>query len=615
MKTSTVVAATVGALAIGFVGYAIYFDSKRRNDPEFRRKLKKERKRLMKQAKEEQDKMQKSSSKTIEEALAGINEEEFPTSLEEREKFCMEQLSMGEALFTRGPEGYDMAAVCFYKALKVYPSPAELVMVYQKTIPPEVFTLVMGMLSMDVHKKQEKYYTVFPPKDMNVKVEEIPEGVTADGQKVVRRGLVVTKAIKAGEVIYSETPIISALEPSLEGLNFCHYCLKQIAEETKVPCGGCTKVVFCSDKCMSTAKVEFHAALCTKDSDLSDDDAKKALFDYSKENNCKYPEMIAKFLARMVHEETLNKSEEFNLFDHIERLRFLEVRPSAAEQQEIMLLKAALGSEIPGLAEFINEERYLTLKGKLLYNAYGVSTSLDANRAIEPSPEKCRSVHDAPVVGAGFYRVTSYMSHSCDPNAKITFPEHTHNLTLVATKDLAAGEELHVGFIDQKNGTLSTEQRRQALFQHYRFKCMCPRCEAAEDIPEPTVSEIVAAVVEASASEAIVEAEVKAEAEVAEAEVVAEVKVEATVEAGDVVEAIEAAEIVAAVEAVEAVEETVAAVEAIQAVVEAAEAVVEAVEAAEAPEAVELVEAAESGEPAETIEAVEAAKAVEGDNL
>lgn len=43
-----------------------------------------------------------------------------------------------------------MAAICFYKALKVYPAPAELVMVYQKTIPQEVFTLVMGMLSMDV---------------------------------------------------------------------------------------------------------------------------------------------------------------------------------------------------------------------------------------------------------------------------------------------------------------------------------------------------------------------------------------------------------------------------------------------------------------------------------
>jgi len=51
-----------------------------------------------------------------------------------------------------GPENYGQAAICFYKALKVYPAPAELVMVFQKTIPPEVFTVVMGMLSKDVSR-------------------------------------------------------------------------------------------------------------------------------------------------------------------------------------------------------------------------------------------------------------------------------------------------------------------------------------------------------------------------------------------------------------------------------------------------------------------------------
>lgn len=57
-------------------------------------------------------------------------------------------------MISLGPEGYEMAAVCFFKALKVYPAPAELVMVYQKTIPPEVFTLVMSMLSMDVSEEE-----------------------------------------------------------------------------------------------------------------------------------------------------------------------------------------------------------------------------------------------------------------------------------------------------------------------------------------------------------------------------------------------------------------------------------------------------------------------------
>lgn len=72
------------------------------------------------------------------------------------------------------------------------------------------------------------------------------------------------------------------------------------------------------------------------------------------------------------------------------------------------------------------------------------------------------------------------MSHSCEPNTKIAFAEHNNSMSVVVTKDIKAGEELHVGFIDQKNGTLSTEQRRQELFQHYRFKCMCPLCEKPE---------------------------------------------------------------------------------------------------------------------------------------
>ncbi|KAF9986981.1 hypothetical protein BGZ65_005488 [Modicella reniformis] len=480
MKTSTIVAVTVGTLAIATVGYAIYFDQKRRNNPDFRRKLKKEKKRAMKQIKEEEKKKITKNAQTVEEALASIKEDEFPSSMEEREKFCMAQLAAGEELFNQGSDGFPRAAICFYKALKVYPAPADLIMVYQKTIPPDVFTLVMNMLSTDVHQKKEKYYTIFPPKEMNVKAAELPEGMTVEGKSVVRRGLVATKDFAAGETIYSETPIVSSLEPSLEGNEFCHYCLKQIAgDESKVDCDTCSKVVFCSATCKKAATTEFHVFLCTKDSENAST-PECSLYDYTKETNNKYPDMIAKFLVGMVHEEALNKGEEYNVFDHIERLRFLEVRPSAAEEKEIQLLKDTLGAKIPGIEEFINEERYLTLKGKLLYNAYGVSTSLDADRSIEPSPEQYRSAHDAPVVGAGFYKVTSYMSHSCDSNTKVAFLEHNNNMSIVATKDIKTGEELHISFIDQKNGTLSTEQRRQELFQRYRFKCMCPVCEASD---------------------------------------------------------------------------------------------------------------------------------------
>ncbi|ORZ11334.1 MAS20 protein import receptor-domain-containing protein [Lobosporangium transversale] len=476
MKTSTIVAATVGVLTVATIGYAIYFDAKRRNDPEFRRKLKKERKRAQKLALEEAKKLSNRSAQTVEEALASIKDEDFPTSMEEREKFCMEQLSAGEALFTRGPQNYAQAAICFYKALKVYPAPAELVMVYQKTIPSEVFTLVMGMLSKDVQSKQEKYYTVFPPEDMNVKVDEKPEGVTADGQKVTRRGLVVTKAFTAGQAIYSEVPVINSLEPSLEG-SFCHYCLKEIVQESAVPCSKCSQVVFCSQDCKDAASQEFHNILCTKNSEDADS-PERSLYEYTKTTRNLVPEMLAKFLVKMVHEESMNSGAEYNSFDHMERLRYLEIPPSDEEEKEMELLKVALGSNIPGIDEFITAERYLLMKGRLLYNLYGISTSLDTDRTIKYLPERQRSIRDAPITGSGLYRVSSYLMHSCEPNTKIVFSDHDHKLTIVATRDIQAGDELFVGYI--KNGKLSTEQRRLELFTKYRLQCMCPLCETTD---------------------------------------------------------------------------------------------------------------------------------------
>ncbi|KAF9356528.1 hypothetical protein BGX34_009881 [Mortierella sp. NVP85] len=478
MKTSTVVAATASVLVVAAIGYAFYFDAKRRNDPEFRRRLKKERKRLQKLAQEEAKVLSTQSAQTVEEALASINEEDFPTSMEQREKFCMEQLSAGEVLFTQGPQNYAQAAICFFKALKVYPAPAELVMVYQKTIPPEVLTLVMSMLSKDVQGRQERYYTVFPPKEMNVEVKEKPEGITADGQKVTRRGLVATKTFSAGETIYTEAPVISSLDPSLEGENYCHFCLKQIPnEDSKVPCSKCTQVVFCSKECQVSASQEFHDVLCIKDSEGTSS-AERSLHMHTKTTRNVIPEMLAKFLVRMVYEGAQNSGAEYNSFDHMERLRYLEIAPTAEEEREMELVKKALGSNIPGIDEFITEERFLLMKGRLLYNLYGVSTSLGANADVEPLPLMHRSVRDAPITGVGFYRVSSYLMHSCEPNVKIVFSEHDHKASLVTTREVKAGDELVIGYIH--NGSLSTEDRRLELFTKYRFRCMCPMCETTD---------------------------------------------------------------------------------------------------------------------------------------
>ena len=46
----------------------------------------------------------------------------------------MQEVAKGEGMCQDGSDPVD-AALCFYKALKVYPQPRELITIYDKTVP------------------------------------------------------------------------------------------------------------------------------------------------------------------------------------------------------------------------------------------------------------------------------------------------------------------------------------------------------------------------------------------------------------------------------------------------------------------------------------------------
>ena len=78
--------------------YAVYFDYKRRNDPEFRKALKKESRRQARIAKEEAEVQGKKQKEEVKRAVQEAIEEGFPTDIEEKEAFFMQQIAQGEAL-------------------------------------------------------------------------------------------------------------------------------------------------------------------------------------------------------------------------------------------------------------------------------------------------------------------------------------------------------------------------------------------------------------------------------------------------------------------------------------------------------------------------------------
>ncbi|KAI1007773.1 hypothetical protein K3495_g455 [Podosphaera aphanis] len=147
VQSSTIVATTIGTLATGILAYAVYFDYKRRNDPQFRKQLKRDLKKLARVAKEEAEARSVQQRQAIRAAVEQAKEEGFPVDVEEKEAYFMNEVARGEAL---GAEGTGLeAALCFYKALKVYPAPSELISIYDKTVPKAVLDILAEMIAAD----------------------------------------------------------------------------------------------------------------------------------------------------------------------------------------------------------------------------------------------------------------------------------------------------------------------------------------------------------------------------------------------------------------------------------------------------------------------------------
>src|ERR1700733_6712106 len=90
-----------------------------------------------------------------------------------------------------GPEFNLQAALCFYRALRVYPSPVELIVIYQKTVPDDVFKvsasnwrfehpvdrvhqIVMEMTNLDVSSPSSSVERELPEEDESSPVRTGP---------------------------------------------------------------------------------------------------------------------------------------------------------------------------------------------------------------------------------------------------------------------------------------------------------------------------------------------------------------------------------------------------------------------------------------------------------
>lgn len=148
VPTSTVVTATVAGAATAMVAYAVYFDYQRRSRAEFRRGLRRNERKQVRAEKEEAEASTQRQRQEIKSKVDEAKEDGFPAGVEEREAYFNEQVMAGEVLSSDPTKALD-SALAFYKGLKVYPAPGDLIKIYDSTVPKPILDILAEMIAYD----------------------------------------------------------------------------------------------------------------------------------------------------------------------------------------------------------------------------------------------------------------------------------------------------------------------------------------------------------------------------------------------------------------------------------------------------------------------------------
>lgn len=172
--------------ALGATGYALWFDYQRRNNAEFRKNLKQRTKKQKKQEELDAIEAKKARVSQVLHFLADeLQNDPISTDPTQMEAVFTTNVELGERLALQ-PGNEIGAAVKFYKALAVYPKPADLLGIYQRTIPEAIYEYIVIMIA------------VIPPANITSFINNgADEGIAA----------------AVGATVGEEEPLISELVP------------------------------------------------------------------------------------------------------------------------------------------------------------------------------------------------------------------------------------------------------------------------------------------------------------------------------------------------------------------------------------------------------------------
>ncbi|XP_045614819.2 histone-lysine N-trimethyltransferase SMYD5 isoform X2 [Procambarus clarkii] len=383
-------------------------------------------------------------------------------------------------------------------------------------------------------------------KEVTVECDDAGVEVRVIGDPV-GKGLFATRNFKSGEVIFEERPLVSCqfLWNAAYGYLACDYCMRPLetAEEnacrlaqnsqltlpypeccdTKkdalVECPYCD-ASYCSRECRDSAWNQYHDTLCLRS--FMPDRSHPLVMLQEAWKQMHYPPETAciMLLARIIAtvRQAADKEGATALFmqfchrtvNEEEEIAHKLLGVEFQDQLEALRLMMEKGLGAPEVQHWLTPEGFRSLVALVGTNGQGIGTSplsrwvrnCDALEITASEREKLDQAVDELYVqlekeaggflnneGSGLYPLQSSCNHSCDPCAMPTFPYNNFHLVMTAVKDITAGDEICVSYLDECNLNRSRHSRIAILRENYLFTCRCPKCEEQAGDPDITSEE------------------------------------------------------------------------------------------------------------------------------
>jgi len=321
------------------------------------------------------------------------------------------------------------------------------------------------------------------------------------------RGLFATTPIPSGTILYTATPAAVVPDPNAKPGSVCLHCLSQM------PSGTPGNKRFCSDACETSARSGYYAIQSRLD--LSHLEA------YCRQKNLIFPLLACRLALTGLeesrrHRQGLPIQSSVGLIDNLCGLEYDPDHIPSDWTETHRLFGAALAEaaseeeEESVSLETESAKRYLSLQwwcdtiGRLHLNCFRIdrmpnfgipgqgfsfedlnhlaSAAVLASSGGGFAKKKTTNPDDDTAsnlgkAGSAVYFVPSFFNHACEPSVDVFFPLGGSTMKLVARKDIDAGEEATITYIDSSQSL----EARQRLFTGYGFRCRCWICLQEEE--------------------------------------------------------------------------------------------------------------------------------------